>query len=141
MNSTAGHLKEAIAAANKDLTKLKHMKVTGTLNAYDFRIMRDSMFALAALNLKEARIKKGACNSDVDGAYIAGDDDEMPTCCFENKRLLSNFVFPDTLKAIKQSAFHASGLTGSLNIPEGVVEIENGAFENIRTLNGTLSLP
>lgn len=141
VNSTAGHLKEAIAAANKDLTKLKHMKVTGTLNAYDFRIMRDSMFALAALNLKEARIKKGACISDVDHAYIAGDDDEMPSCSFENKRLLANFVFPDTLKAIKQSAFHASGLTGSLNIPEGVVEIENGAFENIRTLNGTLSLP
>lgn len=141
VNSTAGHLKEAITAANKDLTKLKHMKVTGTLNAYDFRIMRDSMFALAALNLKEARIKKGACISDVDRAYIAGDDDEMPSCSFENKRLLANFVFPDTLKAIKQSAFHASGLTGSLNIPEGVVEIENGAFENIRTLNGTLSLP
>ena len=45
------------------------------------------------------------------------------------------------MKAIKQSAFHESGLTGSLNIPEGVVEIERGAFENIRTLNGSLSLP
>ena len=99
------------------------------------------MFALSALNLKEVRIKKGKWYKVEDNAYIEGDDDELPTCCFENKRLLSNFVFPDTLKVIKESAFHESGLTGSLNIPEGVVEIERGAFENIRTLNGSLSLP
>ena len=141
INSTAGHLKEAIAAVNKDYTKLKHMKVTGTINSYDFHIMRDSMFALSAVNLKEVRIKKGYFEGTTTGGAIYGDDDELPTSCFENKKLLSSFVFPDNLKKIKGSAFHASGLTGSVNIPEGVTEIENGAFENITTLNGSLSLP
>lgn len=136
VNSTAGHLKEAIAAANKDLTKLKHLKVKGTVNAYDFHIMRDSMFALTALNLKEVRIKAGNWKSK-----IMCEDDEMPTQCFEYKRLLTSIVFPDVLKKIRGSAFHESGLSGSLNIPEGVTDIENGAFENVRTLNGTLSLP
>lgn len=136
VNSTAGHLKEAIAAANKDLTKLKHLKVKGTVNAYDFHIMRDSMFALTALNLKEVRIKAGNWKSK-----IMCEDDEMPTQCFEYKRLLTSIVFPDVLKKIRGSAFHESGLSGSLNIPEGVTDIERGAFENIHTLNGTLSLP
>lgn len=136
VNSTAGHLKEAIAAANKDLTKLKHLKVKGTVNAYDFHIMRDSMFSLTALNLKEVRIKAGNWKYK-----IMGEDDEMPTACFEYKRLLTSFVFPDVLKKIRGSAFHESGLTGSLNIPEGVTDIEVEAFNNLTTLNGTLSLP
>lgn len=136
VNSTAGHLKEAIAAANKDLTKLKHLKVKGTVNAYDFHIMRDSMFSLTALNLKEVRIKAGNWEYK-----IMGEDDEMPTACFEYKRLLTSFVFPDVLKKIRGSAFHESGLSGSLNIPEGVTDIENEAFNNLTTLNGTLSLP
>lgn len=93
VNSTAGHLKEAIAAANKDLTKLKHLKVKGTVNAYDFHIMRDSMFSLTALNLKEVRIKAGNWSYQ-----IMCEDDEMPTNCFEFKRLLTSFVFPDVLK-------------------------------------------
>ena len=65
----------------------------------------------------------------------------MPTNCFEFKRLLTSFVFPDVLKKIREFAFHESGLSGSLNIPEGVTDIKRGAFENITTLNGTLSLP
>lgn len=58
INSTAGHLKEAIAAANKDYTKIKNLKVTGTINAIDFLLMRDSMYSLSAVNLKEVRIKR-----------------------------------------------------------------------------------
>ena len=135
INSTAGHLKEAITAANKDYTKLKHLKVTGTINAYDFHIMRDSMFSLSAVNLKEVRIKAGYVNN------IMGEDDELPTNCFANKSVLTNFVFPDTIKVIKDNALGASGISGSVNIPEGVEIIEGGAFGNCQNLNGSLSLP
>ena len=135
INSTAGHLKEAITAANKDYTKLKHLKVTGTINAYDFHIMRDSMFSLSAVNLKEVRIKAGYVNN------IMGEDDELPTNCFANKSVLTNFVFPDTIKVIKDNALGASGISGSVNIPEGVEIIEGGAFGNCKNLNGSLSLP
>ena len=57
INTTAGHLNDSIAASHKDLTKVKRMKVTGTINARDFRIMCDSMPNLTALNLKDVRIK------------------------------------------------------------------------------------
>ena len=141
INSTAGHLKEAIAAANKDYTKIKNLKVTGTINAIDFLLMRDSMYSLSAVNLKEVRIKKGFVPATSDNFHIEGDDDELPDNCFAKKSTLTNFVFPDTLKVIRTNAMGESGISGSLNIPEGVIEIEYGAFGNCRNLNGTLSLP
>ncbi len=141
VNSTAGHLKEAIAATNKDFTKIKHLKVTGSINAYDFHIMRDSMFALSALNLKEVRIKGGNMVNIPGYNVITGEDDELPTYCFFNKATLTNFVFPDTLKVIREYAMGSTGISGSLNIPEGVVEIGFGAFGDCKNINGTLSLP
>ena len=139
INSTAGHLKEAIAAANKDYTKIKNLKITGEIDAHDFYFMRDYMPSLSAVNLKEVRIKKG---SSIEGnKSIEGGDDELPTSCFYQKSILTRIVFPDTLKKINSEALSSSGLSGSLQIPEGVEEIGYGAFAICTKLNGTLSLP
>ena len=131
INSTAGHLNDSIAASHKDIAMVKRMKVTGTINARDFRIMRDSMPKLTALNLKDVRIK--APNSD-------WKDDEIPSECFIGKKTLTSIVFPDVLKSIGSHAFADSGLKGSLNIPEGVVEIGERAFTN-NDFTGILTLP
>ena len=139
INSTAGHLKEAIAAANKDYTKIKNLKITGKIDAQDFYFMRDYMPSLSAVNLKEVRIKK---ESSIEGnKSIEGGDDELPTSCFYQKSILTRIVFPDTLKKINSEALSSSGLSGSLQIPEGVEEIGYGAFAICTKLNGTLSLP
>ena len=139
INSTAGHLKEAIAAANKDYTKIKNLKITGEIDAHDFYFMRDYMPSLSAVNLKEVRIKKG---SSTEGNWaIYGEDDELPTYCFYEKSILTRIVFPDTLKRIKAWALRSSGLSGSLQIPEGVEGIEEQAFCSCPNLNGTLTLP
>ena len=135
INSTAGHLKEAIAAANKDYKKVKNLKITGEINAKDFEFMKDSMEYLAAINLKEVSII----------AMGDGDDraaDEIPHDAFNSKKTLTNLVLPDKLKAIRTAAFSGcSNLTGSLLIPEGVTEIDKDAFYGCRSFNGTLSLP
>ena len=131
INSTAGHLKDSIVASHKDIAMVKRMKVTGTINARDFRIMRDSMPKLTALNLKDVRIK--APNS-------SWKDDEIPSECFIGKKTLTSIVFPDVLKSIGSHAFADSGLKGSLNIPEGVVEIGERAFTN-NDFTGILTLP
>ena len=135
INSTAGHLKEAIAAANKDYTKVKNLKITGEINAKDFEFMKDSMEYLTAINLKEVSIM----------AMGDGDErkaDEIPHDAFNTKKTLTNLVLPDKLKAIRTAAFSGcSNLTGSLLIPEGVTEIDKDAFYGCRSFNGTLSLP
>ena len=135
INSTAGHLKEAIAAANKDYKKVKNLKITGEINAKDFEFMKDSMENLSAINLREVSIM----------AMGDGDDrkaDEIPHDAFNNNKTLTNLILPDKLKAIRTAAFSGcSYLTGSIIIPEGVTEIDKQAFYGCRNLNGTLSLP
>lgn len=142
INSTAGHLKEAIAAAGKDYIKVKNLKITGQINATDFLLMRDSMHSLTALNLKNVRIKKGDDGVSEPGKEpIYGEDDELPNWALAFKTGLNYFVFPDTLKRVKAYALASTGISGSLVIPEGVEEIEFGAFGDCKGLTGTLSLP
>lgn len=143
INSTAGHLKEAIAAANKDYTKIKNLKITGEINAQDFYFMRDSMEYLAALNLKEVIIKSGT--QKLTGGYVGDypyNDYEMPYEALRGMKTLNLIVLPDKLTKIGIAAFaDDQNLTGSLIIPEGVTEIEVGAFANCHAMNGSISFP
>ena len=142
INSTAGHINDSIAASHKDLTKVKRMKVTGTINARDFMIMRDSMPKLTALNLKDVRIKS-VYSYIFDGVQYWPDnaeDDVLPTSCFDGKKSLTSIVFPDVLKSIRSRAFADTGLKHSLNIPEGVVDIGYDAFARC-DFTGVLTLP
>ena len=136
INSTAGHLKDSIAASHKDIAKVKRMKVTGIINHRDFIMMRDSMPKLTALNLKNVRIKVPT------NGVISADwkDDEIPFDCFRGKKTLTSIVFPDVLKSIGRYAFADSGLKHSLYIPEGVVEIGDEAFTRC-DFTGVLTLP
>ena len=136
VNSTAGHLKEAIAAANKDYTRIKNLKITGEINAQDFYFMKDSMDYLAALNLKEVIIRGGQ------GSIEDYNDYEIPSEAMNGKKSLNLIVLPDKLTKIVIAAFADNqNLTGSLIIPEGVTEIKIGAFYDCRSMNGELSLP
>ena len=58
INSTAGHLRDAIIMANKDFRELRDLKITGEINGVDFYFMRDSMDMLSSLNLKEVKIAR-----------------------------------------------------------------------------------
>ncbi|CCX65425.1 gHF95 protein [Prevotella sp. CAG:1058] len=143
INSTAGHLKDAIIAANKDYTKLKNLKITGQINSQDFYFMRDSMDMLQALNLKDVRIKGGiqTLTGGNSGDYPC-EDDVIPYEALRYKSSLMRLILPDRLTKIGLAAFaDCKNLTGSLIIPEGVTEIENGAFYNCNAMTGALSLP
>ena len=145
INSTAGHLKDSIIAANKDYTQLRNLKITGEINGVDFYFMRDEMEMLQSLNLKEVKIAKtetmlhfgsGSCQPRT---YP---EDEIPEGAFSGKSSLLRLVLPDKLKVINVGAFeNCNNLTGSLNIPEGVTDVMAGAFANCNSMTGSLSLP
>ncbi len=144
IHSTAGGLKDAITAANKDYKQVRNLKITGEINAKDFYFMRDSMTHLSALNLKEVRIKAYGRNEE----YEENMDDQIPNSAFffiqsmEGSHSLNRIILPDHLKSIGSNAFYGCKyLTGSLVIPEGVTEIRRGAFNGCTGLNGTLTLP
>ena len=138
INSTPGHLKDSITAANKDYRELRNLKITGEIDINDFYFMRDSMDMLQALNMKEVIIKAGY-NSY---ANIEGKELAIPASAFDHKYTLTRVVLPDKLNRIENSGFaDCRYLTGSLNIPEGVTYIGSNAFNECRSLTGSLSLP
>ena len=146
INSTAGHLKDSITAANKDYTQLRNLKITGRINTKDFEFMRDSMDNLQSLNMKEVRVSGFMGSKPWEKGDAANDfeerDDIITGSAFNEKASLLRVVLPDTLKGIGECAFrNCVNLTGSIIIPEGVTEIGPSAFLWCTSLTGTLSLP
>lgn len=146
INSTAGHLKDSIIAANKDYTQLRNLKITGRINTKDFEFMRDSMDNLQSLNMKEVRVSGFMGRKPWEKGDAANDfeerDDIITGSAFNEKASLLRVVLPDTLKGIGECAFrNCVNLTGSIIIPEGVTEIGPSAFLWCTSLTGTLSLP
>ncbi|MGM9742510.1 MAG: fimbrillin family protein [Candidatus Cryptobacteroides sp.] len=141
---TPGTLDACIADKGLEITKVRNMKVTGTITARDFGVMRRLMTSLSALNLKEVKIVKGdggTFGPNMDYAAV-NNNDEIPGGALTNKRSLTSLVLPDRLKRICGDAFSdCNMLTGSLIIPEGVEEIELAAFRSCTNLNGALKLP
>lgn len=132
IHSTAGGLKAAIAAAHKDYTKIKNLKITGDINELDFEFMKNEMTSIEALNLKEVTIK----------AYDRYPADEIPGLPGVPVQLI-HIILPDNLKSIGDGgAFsHRKQLVGSIVIPEGVTTIGRAAFAECSGIDGTLSLP
>lgn len=147
INSTAGHLKDSIVAANKDYTQVKNLKITGRINSQDFYFMRDEMDNLQALNLKETTVS-GSFDDTVYNEWFnipmsEGEEEGIiPSYAFYGKQSLFRLVLPDKLEGIGYQAFsNCKNLIGSIIIPEGVTRIGNGAFYFCSSLNGLLSLP
>lgn len=127
-----GTLKECITAAGKDYTKIKNLKVTGTIDANDFFFMRDNMTTLQSINLQTVKIAATRVNS-----YAA---DEIPNNAFLEKASLVRFVFPENIVRIGIAAFFHTNMSGSLIIPNGVKVIGESAF-GYCPFGGTLTLP
>ena len=151
IHSTAGHLRDSITAAGKDIAQVRNLKITGQITSKDFAVMKYQMSMLAALNLKEVVIVAG------EGGYLDGEEtfnygdcenDEIPALALNEKESLISLVLPDKLKKIDGLSGGAGGafancrnLSGSLIIPEGVEEIGYAAFLGCTSLTGTLKLP
>ena len=129
-----GTLKECITAADKDYTRIKNLKVTGTVNAYDFFFMRDEMTALQSINMQTVKIV--ATTTD----YTDYAANEIPNMAFYEKTSLVRFVFPENIIRIGEYSFYRTNLSGSLVIPNEVEEIGSGAFCEC-PFGGTLTLP
>lgn len=111
-------LKAAIEASGKDYTKIKNLKVTGEVNAYDFYFMRDEMTALQGINMKEVDVV----------------EQEIPDSAFYDKSTLVRFVFPDEIIQINSYAFSKTNLTGALMLPNNITHIGYSAFEQCSSL-------
>ena len=144
----AGTLDACIEAAGKDITKVRNLKVTGQINSRDFAVMRFKMDRLGALNMKEVVIVAGDGGNLDENGYGPNEDYEIPNNALNGKESLVSLVLPDQLRKIGgeigggRGAFNGCvNLSGSLTIPEGVIEIGPAAFNGCTSLTGSLTLP
>ena len=143
INTTRGHLKGSIIAANKDYTKLKNLKITGEIDATDFEFMRNEMTQLEALNLKDVKVYGRFGNQEWNGiSDNVEKEGVIPIGAMSDKKSLLYLVLPDKLEGIGECAFsNCINISGSLMIPEGVTRIAYSAFESCSGIKGNLSLP
>lgn len=147
VNSTRGHLRDSVMAASKDYTRLKNLKLTGSIDNSDFTFMREEMTSLQSLNLKETTVYGHLGRGPYGRNYSETSDDTIRKYvigggALNEKKTLLRVILPDTLLGIGECAFrNCTALTGSIIIPEGVRWIGPSAFLWCNALTGSLSLP
>ncbi len=126
-NSSA--LQKAINGGDNidDLLAVISLKITGTINSYDFMVMRNKMVNLKHLDLSKADIVYNAyehytgCHSE---------DDKIPAYAFYEKSNLQSCVLPESIDTIGENAFCGTSLSGEMIIPDKVEYIGSNAFGN-----------
>lgn len=144
----AGVLPEFIG---KDLKcQIEELKLTGELNGTDFYFIREmagvledgshSDGILQKLDLSDAKIVSGGNYYFVyhDEKYYTADDEVTGYLLTECENL-NEIILPQSIKKIGSFAFAVTSIT-SLDIPEGITQIEVGAFSDCEYLE-SITLP
>lgn len=136
-----------------DLTAFEHanlskLSLTSSIDARDFRLMRDRMTSLTELDLGGATITAYTGSEGTAGTglqyYPA---DVLPNCAFFNPsnqtgmKTLTRVTFPAGMTEIGNEAFRACANLSELNIPTTVSVIGGGAYRGCTGLKGALIIP
>jgi hypothetical protein len=132
INVTSGGLYSALTVTEKQT--ISNLNVTGTIDASDFKTMRDYMPLLAVIDLSGTTI---TAYSGQLGTRLSADpinsypSNTIPYFAFRtnngNLNLIS-FKFPSGVTYIDEYAFAGCKKLSSLTIPSGVTYIGNAAF-------------
>jgi len=144
INTTSGHLSTDLNET--ELASLTNLTVEGTLDARDFRIMRDSMPALAVLDISRVTIEaysgsEGTFSDDFGGNledsistinnYPANAIPEYAFFSYEDeigKSSLTSISLPSSLTSIGAYSFTLCNGLNSITIPASVNRIGELAF-------------
>ncbi len=117
-----------------------NLKLSGVVNENDFRYIRESLFNLEALNMKDLKT--------IDCPIRWGEqsiENAIPTEAFKDLHSLKYVVFPDDLKALGEGCFYGVNLTGNLILPNRLEYIGSNAFCGYgamhNSLTGKLKIP
>lgn len=157
---TPGTLSTLLSVDEKD--SISDLKVSGNIDARDFKFMRDEMALLNSLDISDVIINEYNGNEGTHYNIINYPADEIPSMSFAGKLTsvklpvslksigsesfnssnITEIVFPDSLKVIGISAFkNCIKLTGNLKLPDSLKVIGMNAFNGCSGLTGSLVLP
>ncbi len=131
--TTAGTLSSSSIAG--ELAIVTNLTITGTIDARDFKTMRDNMPVLAVIDISGVSI---AAYSGTEGTVSSGTYpfNEVPSNAFTSKTSLKSVIIPSSATSLGISVFaYCSGLT-SVNFPatSSLTSIGNSAFYQCSSL-------
>lgn len=115
---------------NEAARNVVRLKVSGTVNSYDFMVMRNKMTSLRELDLTDAHV---VYNPYEHYQGYHSRNDSLPGYAFYQKGL-RKCKLPKSITYIGQSAFSGCRKLTSMDIPEKVQEIGGGAFTGCDSL-------
>ncbi len=131
----AGGLASTLSA--EEMNTLAKLTITGTMDARDFRCLRDSMPRLNAINLSGVSIKAYNGEGGTFASNASYPANEIPQFAFDNglsgKSNLRSIILPTTANTIGNNAFSGSALA-SINITQNINLIRSNAFLNCNLL-------
>ena len=127
VNVTAGGL--ATALTSSELSTISNLSITGTIDARDFKTMRDNMPLLADLDLSGVSI---AAYTGTQGTYNANTTtypaNSTPQWAFSGKKSLISVILPNSITAIAWNTFNGCSGLSNIDIPSSVKTIGQSAF-------------
>ena len=131
--NTAGTLQTLMTV--DELANITNLNITGTIDARDFKSLRDTMPGLKYLDLSGSNVaeyngSEGTYSSEITDyqANTLPVDAFYNPSTFQGKKSLTLIKLPTSVTSIGNNAFtYCSGLT-SIAIPSSVTSIENNAF-------------
>jgi hypothetical protein len=144
---TAGNLATTLTA--DQLNGISDLTISGTIDARDFKTMRDKMPLLAKLDISNVSILAyTGLDGTVTNVSATYPQNTIPDFAFSlpvtyvGKISLKNIVFPTSLTSIGNTTFeNCTGLTGNLLIPNSVTTIGSYAFYGCTGFTGILKIP
>ena len=124
-----------------EIDSISNLTITGTIDARDFVILRDSLQLLDSLDLSGATIEAfngtGGTTSDVE-TYLAN---EIPNSAFSGHKRFKSIILPTTTTSISDYAFYYCDSLTSFTIPSTVTTIGYGSFESCSRLRSIVIPP
>lgn len=143
---SAGELSDMLTSSQK--ATITSLRLTGSIDARDFKTMRDSMPALSDVDINAVSISAYTGTQGTAGpqskTYPANGIPQNAFSLGENiyNAKLNSIILPNSITSIGDSAFYKCiNLKGVLTIPNLVISIGNSAFNRCTNLSGTLVLP
>jgi len=132
---TPGGLSKAIKNAGLDINSLTSLKLIGSIDARDFKTMRDSVPLLADLNMSGVTIVgyTGPLGTRSTDSYLYPEN-EISINAFLGKIKLKTVIMPLSAKSIGDEAFSDCTGLSSITIPSSVTTINYRAFYNCKAL-------
>lgn len=128
VNINTGGLYSALTITERNT--ITNLKITGTIDASDFKTLRDYMSELALLDISGTFIAAyiGQLGTSPSTNITSYPENKIPIKALFNCKKLISITIPSSITSIGENAFDGcSGLT-SLTIPSSVTSVEDYAF-------------